>query len=102
MFGAGGLRGRRRRRQEMRCEGYCGAMLSALLTVLSPAQGSGHTHEKHAAQGAHAHECLRYLSSRGDVEGTLAPPTFRSCRQLSQKSTQTRATAARKVLASLS
>src|SRR6516165_2131342 len=28
--------GRRMRRQEMRCEGYCGAMLSALLTAPCP------------------------------------------------------------------
>jgi len=31
-----GLRGRWVRRQEMRCEGYCGAVLSALLTALCP------------------------------------------------------------------
>jgi hypothetical protein len=36
MCGAGGLRGRWVRRQEMRCEGYCGAVLSALLTALCP------------------------------------------------------------------
>jgi hypothetical protein len=34
------------RRQEMHCEGYCGAMLSALLTA--PAPGDGHTHEAHS------------------------------------------------------
>jgi hypothetical protein len=32
-----GSRGHRVRRQEMRCEGYCGAMLSAPLTALMPA-----------------------------------------------------------------
>jgi hypothetical protein len=52
MCEAVGLRGRWRRRQEMRCEGYCGAMQSALLTARSPALGYGHTHEeKHGYRG---------------------------------------------------
>src|SRR5208337_164551 len=38
-------------------------MLSTLLTALMPAPGDGHTDEEHAAQGARAHECLRYMSS---------------------------------------
>ena len=50
MYLAVGLRGRRVRRQEMRCEGYCGAMLSAPLTALMPALGYGHTHEAHATR----------------------------------------------------
>ena len=41
---AAGLRGRCMRRQGMRCEGYCGAMLSAPWTALTPAPDDGHTH----------------------------------------------------------
>ena len=48
MCGAAGSRERWRRRQEMRCEGYCEAMLSSRLTALSPAPGSGQTHEAHS------------------------------------------------------
>jgi hypothetical protein len=36
------------RRQEMRCERYCEAMLSAPLTALMPASDDGHTHEAHS------------------------------------------------------
>ena len=61
---AAGLRGRKRRRQGTPCEGYCEAMLSAPWTALTPTPEPGHTHEEHAAQGARAHECWRYLSSR--------------------------------------
>ena len=32
-----------------------------------PAPGDGHTHEEHAAQGARAHECLRYMSSHAGM-----------------------------------
>ena len=38
MCGAVGSRGRRRRRQGTRCEGYCEAMPSALLTAPCPRQ----------------------------------------------------------------
>ena len=59
MCGAGGSRGRRRRRQGMRCEGYCGAMLSALLTARTPTPGNGHTHEAHARGDARARvDCM--------------------------------------------
>jgi hypothetical protein len=49
---AGGLRGRGRHRQGTRCEGYCGAMLSAPWTARPPAPGNGHTHEEQAARDA--------------------------------------------------
>ena len=48
MCGAVGSRGRRMRRQGMRCEGYCDALVSAPWTALSPAPGDGHVHEAHA------------------------------------------------------
>ena len=59
-----GSRGRVGRRQGTRCEGILRDIAKRALDCAAPAPVSGHTHEAHAAQGARAHECLRYMSSR--------------------------------------
>jgi len=46
MYLAIGSRGRWKRRQGTRWEGYCGSMLSAPWTARTPAPGDGHTHEE--------------------------------------------------------
>jgi hypothetical protein len=60
MCGAVGLRGRWVRRQGTRCEGYCGAMLSAPWPARPPAPGNGHMHEEQATRVRVQASGLRY------------------------------------------
>ncbi len=75
MCGAVGSRWRRVRRQEVRCEGYCDAMQSALLTAPCPRQVTA-IHMRRATRGARANEVMeRHVRKKngGALGGTSVP-----------------------------